>query len=158
MVQYLPMRPGAKFIYDWNAIQQFRNAGNTVKQCIEKFGFSRASWDKSVKNGRIISGPRGIPLDTLLVSGRKQTCRKALKLRLVKILAQECAECGISEWRDKLLSLHLDHINGDKHDNRLGNLRLLCPNCHSQTETYGGRNVRRKRSLLGGGNGRPASL
>lgn len=48
-----------------------------------------------------------------------------------------CTWCGIAEWRDTALVLHLDHINGVNNDNRLVNLRLLCPNCHSQTETYG---------------------
>ena len=45
------------------------------------------------------------------------------------------------------LHAHIDHINGIKNDNRLENLRMLCPNCHSQTNTYGGRNLRRLRSL-----------
>lgn len=47
-----------------------------------------------------------------------------------------CAHCGISEWRGKRLVLHLDHVNGINNDNRLVNIRLLCPNCHSQTDTY----------------------
>ena len=47
-----------------------------------------------------------------------------------------CAECGLSEWCGKPISLHLDHLNGISNDNRLENLRLLCPNCHSQTPTY----------------------
>jgi len=42
--------------------------------------------------------------------------------------------------------MHLDHINGVKNDNHLANLRMLCPNCHSQTETYGGRNLVLKRT------------
>lgn len=50
-----------------------------------------------------------------------------------------CAWCGIVEWRGKPLVLHLDHINGINNDNRLVNLRILCPNCHSQTPTYGKR-------------------
>lgn len=50
--------------------------------------------------------------------------------------AYRCAWCGIHEWRGARLVLHLDHINGINNDNRLGNLRLLCPNCHSQTDTY----------------------
>lgn len=53
-----------------------------------------------------------------------------------------CTECGISEWRGKRLRLHLDHRNGVNNDNRLENLRLLCPNCHSQTRTYCKRKVR----------------
>lgn len=48
-----------------------------------------------------------------------------------------CSECGISTWRDRPLTLHLDHVNGIHNDNRLENLRFLCPNCHQQTETWG---------------------
>lgn len=48
-----------------------------------------------------------------------------------------CNECGIpAEWNGKPLAFHLDHINGERADNRLTNLRFLCPNCHSQTDTY----------------------
>lgn len=48
-----------------------------------------------------------------------------------------CACCGISEWQGNTLTLQLDHTNGDNTDNRLDNLRFLCPNCHSQTLTWG---------------------
>jgi hypothetical protein len=47
-----------------------------------------------------------------------------------------CAWCDIAAWRGQTLVLHLDHINGVSNDNRLANLRWLCPNCHSQTDTY----------------------
>ena len=65
-----------------------------------------------------------------------------LKIRLVKegYLEYKCACCGISEWMNKPLSLQLDHKNGKNNDHRIENLRFLCPNCHSQTETYAGRN------------------
>jgi 5-methylcytosine-specific restriction endonuclease McrA len=56
------------------------------------------------------------------------------------LIPYKCGECEISEWNNKKLALHLDHINGKNSDHRLDNLRFLCPNCHSQTETYTGKN------------------
>lgn len=56
------------------------------------------------------------------------------------LIPYKCAICGRVEWQGKTLSLELDHINGINNDNRLENLRFLCPNCHSQTTTYGSRN------------------
>ncbi|MGB2240169.1 MAG: HNH endonuclease [Pseudomonadales bacterium] len=52
-----------------------------------------------------------------------------------------CSSCGIGdEWNGKPITLQLDHINGVNNDHRLDNLRMLCPNCHSQTDTWCGRN------------------
>ena len=62
-----------------------------------------------------------------------------------KLIPYICSECGnTGEHLGKSLSLHLDHINGENKDHRLENLRFLCPNCHSQTPTYCGRNIRKK--------------
>lgn len=68
----------------------------------------------------------------------------SIKRRLLKagILKNICAECGLgTTWNKKQMTLIMDHINGVHTDNRLENLRMLCPNCHSQTNTYAGRNA-----------------
>lgn len=62
------------------------------------------------------------------------------------LISYKCAICGCVEWQGKTLSLELDHINGINNDNRLENLRFLCPNCHSQTTTYGSRNQQKNES------------
>ena len=76
---------------------------------------------------------------------RKQVKRILLRDNLVK---EECEICGLKPfWQNKKLTLVLDHINGDKHDHRLKNLRLLCSNCNSQTDTFSWRNVHRKKKI-----------
>ena len=75
----------------------------------------------------------------------KENCkhqRTVLRRYIIKnnLIPYKCAICGCTEWQGKTLSLEIDHINGINNDNRLENLRFLCPNCHSQTSTYGSRN------------------
>lgn len=77
-------------------------------------------------------------LEILVQNSTYQSAK--LKNRLINegIKQDICEICGGSNnWNDKPLVLQLDHINGDHSDNRLENLRILCPNCHSQTETFG---------------------
>lgn len=71
------------------------------------------------------------------------------KRHLTETRGYKCEECGISEWNNKPIVLELDHTNGDSNDNSLGNVRLLCPNCHSQTDTFRIRNRGNGRKKIG---------
>ena len=84
------------------------------------------------------------PLTEILIENSSYSSTSSLKHRLIKenILTYKCYNCEIFKWDGKALSLQLDHINGIRNDNRVENLRLLCPNCHSQTETYAGKKLR----------------
>jgi Zn finger protein HypA/HybF involved in hydrogenase expression/ribosomal protein S14 len=68
--------------------------------------------------------------------------RKHVKNRILRdsLIEYKCQRCHITHWEGEELSLHLDHINGINNDNRLENLRFLCPNCHSLTDTYCAKN------------------
>jgi len=63
------------------------------------------------------------------------------KRHLIETRGYKCEKCGIDKWNDKHISLELDHIDGNFNDNSLNNVRLLCPNCHSQTETFKSKNI-----------------
>lgn len=86
-----------------------------------------------------------IPLTEILVQNSTYTTSSTLRKRLIKekVLENVCSRCGISEWQSETLSLHLDHIDGNNTNNEISNLRLLCPNCHSLTATYCGRNKKK---------------
>jgi hypothetical protein len=83
------------------------------------------------------------PLEEILVKDSDYSNTSRIKNRLIAagMKARACQLCGLTEWNGKQIPLELDHINGDRFDNRLENLQILCPNCHAQGDNYRGRNI-----------------
>lgn len=115
--------------------------------------FTGRLWNKGLTGGY---KPR-ISLNKILLKNSSYQSFK-LKKRLFNenLKPKICELCGWSKISaDGRLPLELDHINGDKHDNRIENLRILCPNCHSLCPTHRGRNMKKCRD---GGTGRRPTL
>ena len=86
---------------------------------------------------------RARPIDAYLVLDGPRITSHKLRQRLIEdgIFDPECATCGGLTWQGGPIPLELEHKNGNRNDNRLVNLELLCPNCHALTPTYRGRNI-----------------
>jgi len=126
----------------WNLGMKGGN-GRTLKKRFDEEGLSYEFLKK--KGLQSCGSKKLIPLKEILVEGSKYN-RCHLKARLLKIglLKNECELCGVGDtWNGKPLTLQLDHKNGVSNDHRLENLRMLCPCCHSQTETFAGKKLRK---------------
>ena len=86
-----------------------------------------------------------IPLAEILEGLHPQYQSNKLRVRLIQegVKPHKCECCGNEEWMGQPISLEVDHVNGISTDHRLENLKILCPNCHAQTETYRGKNIGR---------------
>jgi hypothetical protein len=134
------------------------NKCNSIKKITEELNL-HASYSKYIKafidtnnidishfekNSGSIS--RKIPIQDRLVKNGKNVKSDTIKNYIVKnnIVENKCSICNLEPmWNGKKLTLQLDHINGDHYDNRVENLRLICPNCHTQTDTFTGKSLRK---------------
>lgn len=122
---------------------------NTIKDRLNMFNidtghFKRQTSSNKGKHISIISHTRESFIKKYLIDKHPIASTKLKKFLIkFKLLSEECSECGLlPEWNGKKLVLQLDHIDGNRNNNYLDNLRILCPNCHTQTETFSGRNSR----------------
>lgn len=133
---------------------------NFMVDVLEKLGYSRTSGTMTAKiKERAINlnismdhfnvdkrgggGVETYSLKEIMVENSFYTNLTRLKIRIIneKIIEYKCFKCGnIGEWNGHPLTLQLHHKNGINNDHRLKNLELLCPNCHTQTDTYGSKN------------------
>lgn len=81
--------------------------------------------------------------EKLLILPTESLSHTARKKKVFAEQNKRCNECGISDWNGKPLTFELEHRDGNKHNNLRDNLEVLCPNCHSQTSTWRGRNNKR---------------
>jgi Zn finger protein HypA/HybF involved in hydrogenase expression len=115
-----------------------------LKERCEKLGLDRKKqWNGALKK----TGIQRYQNDRDYFSENTSHTGADMRDRIVKegLMPYRCALCGNSgRWKGKELILQVDHINGDHFDNRLENIRFLCPNCHTQTKTYSGKNVSKR--------------
>lgn len=116
----------------------------TIKNAIKKFNidtshFNGQGWNVGLK----FKPNKGLTLEEVLVKDSNYQSYK-LKNKLLRegVKEHKCECCQRTEWNGKPIPLELHHINGDNSDNRIENIQILCPNCHAQTETYRGRNIK----------------
>lgn len=109
---------------------------------IDTTHFKGRGWNKGL---RIPKEPV-IPLVAILTKGSTfQSYKLKRRLLAAGLKSPKCEDCGWAKRApDGRLPLELDHINGDSNDNRLDNLRVLCPNCHSLQPTHRGKNKKRR--------------
>ena len=126
----------------------------TLKKKIEEYQidishFTGQRWQKSPHQKDNVVSREQYQIEEIFIKNSPVT-QKVLRgyVERHKLLTYTCQYCGCDgNWQNGIISLEIDHINGDNKDNRLENLRYLCPNCHALTETYRGKNKALKNNV-----------
>ena len=133
MCRKLDLKPcGGNYRLMHNAIEKF---------ALDTSHFTGQGWNTGLK----FKPFEAKPIEEILIANSSYQSFK-LKRRLLDegLKEYKCELCGLYEWQDNPIPLELHHINGNNRDNRLDNLKLLCPNCHALTDSYRGRNKKRQ--------------
>ena len=119
---------------------------NTIRKYIDLYNidishFTGQTWNKGIN---YLEKTARVPLSEILKENTNFQSDQ-LKKRLIAegIKEYKCEKCGITEWCNEPITLELHHINGNHYDNRLENLQILCPNCHSQSHNWKGKNQKK---------------
>jgi len=130
--------------YNNSKFPKRKNTGENVicLQCKKEFIYHKSSsYGKFCSNK--CCGRYRFENNTIKKIERGESCHSGtLRKFLTETKGYKCEICNLSKWNDKEISLHVDHIDGNSDNNFPVNIRLLCPNCHSQTETFCGRNIK----------------
>ncbi|MEU3076932.1 HNH endonuclease [Streptomyces laurentii] len=116
-----------------------------ISRRIEAFGIDTSHFATPPRTERMRDNRRRRAPEEILVENTSAHPRRARGNRLRSVMLEigvkeQCALCGLTVWLGKPVPLEVDHVDGDWRNNQIENLRLLCPNCHSATDTYRGRN------------------
>lgn len=139
------LQEAVKISRSYNEVQKNLSAGKSgsvymhIKKRILSLGIDTSHFNPSWNN-RNVGGHNKINYLDVLILRENQTREKSARLRRAMLeygIEYKCAECNITRWKNKILTLECEHKNGLNYDNRPSNLCFLCPNCHSQTKTYG---------------------
>ncbi len=167
-------RCGREFTEDWRGTrsQKASTPRFCSRQCANSRSFSEESKQKKSEAAKLYIEKAGTPQRTVSKETAKRAAEKrrhtfqekydalpweklapkgeAVKRRILVEQNSVCSICGLNTWMEKPLILQLDHIDGNNENNQRSNLRMICPNCHSQTETFCRGHSRKKKNAKTG--------